>query len=569
MMKHTRPLALLLTLILALSLTAPAAAYSSGCLVPQKKTYSTAFADTKGAWCEAAVKTVYEAGLMDGKSASAFDPSGSLTYAQILVITARLHELLHGGDGVLPAAAAGQAWYQPAVDYLTAQVTQDTEAAYYLQSMLEDGDYLAFMAAEPCDRYDFVWCLAAVLPESALTPINAITQLPDTGDTDILRFYNAGILTGSDQYGTFSGFDFLNRGQAAAMLARIVDPAQRVKFTPEVLVMSQAILGLAPETPMLTVGDFTVNAELYTYALTSSIGSMEMEHYFSCYDEYPDYFEAYLADEAFDGLFAEYLLEKYGIDVEAPIDWNTADKGGMSPAQKVREDTLTSLKQFAELFNHQAAYPLTAAQRAELQETLPYWQEYGYSADLAEQELTSLYLVENLTAKHAMSASDLNRYLTEQGYVYGQYVVLYRGDYRSYEYSDDAAAKAAAEKARQQISAHLDDAEYIEYLIWKYSEDYSSSPDLIPLEGFSEANQAALKNLRVGQVSQVLTEEDRYAVVLKLDPSDNTYVSELAASIPAMAQLTEWAESSKVTTAAAYDAVDVASAAAAYDALMG
>ena len=139
MMKHTRPLALLLTLILALSLTAPAAAYSSGCLVPQKKTYSTAFADTKGAWCEAAVKTVYEAGLMDGKSASAFDPSGSLTYAQILVITAPLHELLHGGDGVLPAAAAGQAWYQPAVDYLTAQVTQDTEAAYYLQSMLEDG----------------------------------------------------------------------------------------------------------------------------------------------------------------------------------------------------------------------------------------------------------------------------------------------------------------------------------------------------------------------------------------------------------------------------------------------
>ena len=569
MMKHTSPLTLLLTLILTLSLTAPAAAYNSGCLVPQKKTYSTAFADTKGAWCEAAVKTVYEAGLMDGKSASAFDPSGSLTYAQILVITARLHALLHGGDGVLPAAAAGQAWYQPAVDYLTAQVTQDTEAAYYLQSMLEDGDYLAFMAAEPCDRYDFVWCLAAVLPESALTPINAITQLPDTGDTDILRFYNAGILTGSDQYGTFSGFDFLNRGQAAAMLARIVDPAQRVKFTPEVLVMSRAVLGLAPETPMLTVGDFTVNAELYTYALTSSIGNMEMDHYFSYYDEYPDYFEAYLADEAFEGLFAEYLLEKYGIDVEASIDWNTPDKGGMSPAQKVREDTLASLKQFAELFNHQAAYPLTAAQRAELQESLPYWQEYGYSAALAEQELTSLYLLENLTAKHTMSASDLNRYLTEQGYVYGLYVVLYRGDYRSYEYSDDAAAKAAAEKARQQISAHLDDTEYIEYLIWKYSEDYSSSPDLIPLEGFSEANQAALKNLRVGQVSQVLTEEDRYAVVLKLDPSDNTYVSELAASIPAMAQLTEWAESSKVTTAAAYDAVDVASAAAAYDALMG
>lgn len=62
----------------------------------------------------------------------------------------------------------------------------------------------------------------------------------------ILDFYNAGILTGSNEYGAFNGLDTLNRGQAAAMLARVVDPSQRVQFTPKPLILSQALLGKDP-----------------------------------------------------------------------------------------------------------------------------------------------------------------------------------------------------------------------------------------------------------------------------------------------------------------------------------
>ena len=168
----------------------------------------------------------------------------------------------------------------------------------------------------------------------------------------------------------------------------------------------------------------------------------------------------------------------------------------MTPARKVREDTLALLKEIAVLFSHQSAYPLTAAQKAELQQTLPFYQEYGYSDKLAETAATSLYLLDNLTARHTLSAAELDRYLTEQGYVYGQYAALYRGEFRSYEYADDAAAREAAETARQSIVSHLDDPEYLEYLIWKYSEDYNSTPELIARDDFSEANQATLKNLR-------------------------------------------------------------------------
>ena len=114
-MKRSRLLSLLMTLALTLSL---AAAYHPGSLIPQTRTYSTPFADTRGTWCDAAVQTCYETGLMDGKSATTFDPQGSLTYGQIVVIVARLHELMNGGDGKFDPPAEGEAWYQPASDYL-------------------------------------------------------------------------------------------------------------------------------------------------------------------------------------------------------------------------------------------------------------------------------------------------------------------------------------------------------------------------------------------------------------------------------------------------------------------
>jgi hypothetical protein len=66
-----------------------------------------------------------------------------------------------------------------------------------------------------------------------LTPINTITALPDTDDKDILTLYNAGILTGTDAYGTFAGVLPLTRAEAAAMAARVLRPDIRLTFTPE------------------------------------------------------------------------------------------------------------------------------------------------------------------------------------------------------------------------------------------------------------------------------------------------------------------------------------------------
>lgn len=570
-------LALLTAAALSLSLAAPAAAYHSGSLVPQSRTYSVPFTDTQGTWCDDAVQICYETGLMDGKSATSFDPHSSLTYAQIIVIVARLHELLNGGDGKFDAPDPGDAWYQPAVDYLLnlpilAQagdlsglevINPEGQLAITLWSMGEFDEF----PSQPCTRYDLVFFLTAILPEDALTPINSITALPDvTGNSVVLDFYNAGILTGSNEYGTFGGTEYLNRGQAAAMLARIVDPSLRVRFTPKPLVLSQALLGKDPDEVMMTVDGFDVTAGLYALQLSYEISEQTISHYFSRYDNYPEEYSAYLTDEEFRGDFAEYMMEKYGIDVSVPIDWDAPDKGGMSPAQKVLADTREECIRTAVLMNHQTEYPPTQAQQAD-KESFSYLSDYmGITRDVYETMYISECVWINLQESlRDFTSGELNRYLTQQNFIYGMYAVFYRDD--EYGLYTEKESREMASTLRSQINDHLDDQEYISYLIWKYSQTYSGqSPDLISLDQFSDENIAALKSLGIGKVSAVLTEEDRYIVVFRMDPSKNDDIVDQAAAIPAQEQLDAWCTAATVT-AESTDPVDMAAAAGMLDTL--
>ncbi|MHA5219594.1 S-layer homology domain-containing protein [Dysosmobacter sp. Phy] len=556
---HTRAkprwTALFLALVLALSLTLPAAAAETQPLLPDARTYTGQFADLEGAWCREEAIAVYETGLMNGRTDTRFDIQGSLTYAQITVIAARLQDLLAGGNGDLGPAASGEAWYQPAVDALTASVEEsDGEAAAYL---LDDLTYLDFRADEPCDRYDFVWYLAAVLPEEALAPINDIDSLPDTSDSDILRFYRAGILTGSDSEGTFNGLDLINRGQAAAMLARIADPAKRMSFTLTVPSYAREILGVEPDTVMLTADGYDITAEAYLYFLALNISAMEAEQAYGYYDTYQEYYEDYWMDEDFDGDFADYLLEVHGIDVSAPVDWDAPDKGGMTPAQKVLQDTRADAEELAALMSRQSQYPLTAQQKTQIEEDLEaYGAPYGFSADFAREILTAAALGENLSVQSHLASSELSSLLADEGYLYGQYVTIYRGE-EGY-HASDAEAKAAAEEVRQKLSAHLDDPEYLEFLIWKYSEDYATAPELLPISALSNSNFQTLKALPVGRVSPVLEEENCYMVVIKLDPAEDADLMDTVGSLAAQAQLTQWAEAAKAVLSPACEALDVA-----------
>ncbi len=78
------------------------------------------------------------------------------------------------------------------------------------------------------DRLTAVKLLSFVMAEHRLDAVSALVP-PDTSDSDVLRFYAAGILTGTDAQGTFDEYGTFTRGQAAVILARILDSTLRVK----------------------------------------------------------------------------------------------------------------------------------------------------------------------------------------------------------------------------------------------------------------------------------------------------------------------------------------------------
>ncbi len=161
-----------------------------------------------GAWYIEEAKVCYEAGIMLGTQ-TGFAPDNKVTVAEVAVMAARLASAVSG----LPIPE-GDNWYQPSVDFLTG-------AGIYVPSNL----------AEPATRAEFFQLLSSVLAPDYTAALNSITALPDTQDSEVLRFYNAGILTGTDEYGTFNGSGVLTRAEAAAMIARVVRPELRKQFT--------------------------------------------------------------------------------------------------------------------------------------------------------------------------------------------------------------------------------------------------------------------------------------------------------------------------------------------------
>ena len=268
--------ALILTLTLFFYTLPAAAAEGDDWLVPKVQD-TPIFTDIAGIWCEEAVQTVCEAGLMQVRSDGSFSPSSDLMPEQIVTICARLYDLLTGGDGVLPEPVDGQDWYDPSYEYLAEAIdyrgTYDPVSGGYLgggdgaQTPEEQLNALRFNfnpGKYPVSRRSFLDLLNQTLQAADVTlpAINQISVLPDITDYAVLNLYNAGILTGTDRYGTFWGNDELSRGQAAAILARLVDPAQRVTFSPLPFDLCADVLGLEVDSQAIAIEYDGIAAEL-------------------------------------------------------------------------------------------------------------------------------------------------------------------------------------------------------------------------------------------------------------------------------------------------------------------
>lgn len=110
--------------------------------------------------------------------------------------------------------ASEDAWYWGADRYLRS-LTGAMEAA--LPSCL----------VEDATRSDAAAVLSLISSDALLPALHGGTP-PDTDRADVLRLYRVGVLTGTDEEGTYSGKNPLTRAQFTVLMARLLDPALRV-----------------------------------------------------------------------------------------------------------------------------------------------------------------------------------------------------------------------------------------------------------------------------------------------------------------------------------------------------
>lgn len=219
-----RLLSLLLALVMVLSLCSTAFAAEGTDNFKQINTYADGqFTDVSaGHWFAPTVKRAYELGLMKGTGdGTTFSPNGNITIAETLALACRLHSTYYGNGAQF---VQGSLWYQVYVDYAIAN------------GIITTGQYASYTAK--ATRVDFVTILAASLPTEALPAINTLDDgiIPDipsdaTYYEDAYRMYRAGILQGSDNYGTFKPDSNIMRSEVATIVVRMAAPSQRKAVT--------------------------------------------------------------------------------------------------------------------------------------------------------------------------------------------------------------------------------------------------------------------------------------------------------------------------------------------------
>jgi hypothetical protein len=219
----------ILSLLLAIALiiiVLPASALAAGSLDNFYKAndyYSGLFYDVpSGAWYEAYVEAAYEYDLVNGKSTNTFEPGSNLKISEAVKIAACIHSIYYYGYADF---TNGSPWYQTYVDYAVDN------------GIIASSDY-AYSYDDYCTRADFAYIFANALPSDALWLINDIYDgdIPDVllaywYGPSVYALYQAGVLTGSDEYGTFNPDSYISRAEVATIATRMVDSAYRQYIT--------------------------------------------------------------------------------------------------------------------------------------------------------------------------------------------------------------------------------------------------------------------------------------------------------------------------------------------------
>ena len=172
-----------------------------------------------GEWYASEVASTYELGLMQGDSASTFNPEGNVTVAEILTIASRAHAIYNGNT---IDTSFGDQWYTPYYAYALAN------------GIASDGEFDSLDRA--AKRAEVAKVFASALPADYYNKINDVAKVPDVPDSyfakdALLLLYNAGVVVGNDDYGNFFPESKITRAEAAAIINRAALKESRIAKT--------------------------------------------------------------------------------------------------------------------------------------------------------------------------------------------------------------------------------------------------------------------------------------------------------------------------------------------------
>ncbi|MBQ8758884.1 MAG: S-layer homology domain-containing protein, partial [Clostridia bacterium] len=183
------------------------------------KTYADGtFTDVPASeWYAQSVKDAYEFGLMNGNSATTFNPDGTLTVAEAVTVAARIGETVTGK--AIPEVTGGE-WYAKYVSYCISEGIFAADKFNSYDRNITRGEMAELFAA-----------VSGELPQ-----INTVSDLPDVPKDaefadSVFKLYRGGILTGNDGFGTFAPSSELKRSEISAMAVRVADSSKRVAKT--------------------------------------------------------------------------------------------------------------------------------------------------------------------------------------------------------------------------------------------------------------------------------------------------------------------------------------------------
>ena len=219
------------------------------------RTYSAGqFTDVKETdWYGASVRNAYELGLVNGSTATTYNPSGNITVVETLALACRIHST-YVNDGYVFAQSSP--WYQCYLDY-----AEENGIVYPAGSKM----------TAPADRTEFAYILSNALPQNAFPAKNHISELPDVTASNeaydqIMMLYNAGVLAGSDKYGSFHPDSRITRKEVSTIIERMAVPTLRKVFTLEAIPNYEVRVSAATKDLKYEIADcsFTTYASQYS-----------------------------------------------------------------------------------------------------------------------------------------------------------------------------------------------------------------------------------------------------------------------------------------------------------------